>query len=125
MWFKKSRTPLEKALEQHEHLIEDWKKNYSNDGAIEEYIFIKGDFEIIFQEDLREHIINFKVLHPSKRYIKVCFRECSVFSTELEVEELIYSLEKLKGFNNKEKEEIAIYFNFLEKNNILSNDFKN
>lgn len=119
--FLKKRSPLQKAISQHEHLLKSWTKNYYNDGSIEEIIYEKDEMKIIFQEDLREHIVNLRVVHPCKRYIKVEYRQCIYCAEELDCEDLINGLQRLKDLNNKEGEEISLYFDFIKKNEIVTN----
>lgn len=121
MLFKKIKSPLQEAVNQHEHLIKDWAKECFNDGSIEEITYEKDEIKIIFQEDLREHIVNLRIVHPCKRYIKVEYRQCLYCAEVLDCENLINGLERLKGLNNKEREEISLYFDFLKKNNIVTN----
>ncbi len=116
---KKINSNLQKALNKYEYLFNDWKKTYFNDGSIEECCYNRERLKIVFQEDLREHIVNLSILHPSKRYIKVYFRTCSNFSDELDVEELTCCLKELGNSNNIETQEVDIYIDFLIKNRIL------
>ena len=119
MFFKNIRSPLEKALNPYEHLFIGWEKNQFDDGSIEECSYTKDKLKILFQEDLREHIVNLSVLHSSKKYIRVYFRQCLNFSDELDVEDLINSLQELDNLNCMEDQEIAIYLEFLKKNKII------
>lgn len=123
---KTTLTPLQKALTKYEHLLQDWKKNSFCDDLIEEHSYTHRDNElkIIFQEDLREHIVNFSIIHPSKRIIKVFYRQC-VLGNGVIAENIISSLKKITGQNNIESKEIAIYFDFLKANKIIdSNPYK-
>lgn len=116
---KKTKSPLQKALDKYEYLFDNWNKYYSNNSCTEEYSYTKEKLKIVFQEELREHIVNLSVIHPSKKYIRVYFRKCLNFSDELCVEELIHNLENLGNSNNVEDQEINIYIDFLIKNNLL------
>ena len=119
MLLKKLKSPLQKALKKHEHLMKEWAKDSFNDGSIEEITYTKEKIKIIFQEDLREHIVNLRITHPIKRYINVEYRQCLHCADSLDCDGMIKALEGLGGVNNVESEEVSIYFDFLIKNKIV------
>ena len=118
MLFCKYKSTLEKHLSNYNSLFEMWKKESFNDGSVDEISFENGINRVVFQEDLREHIINLIIINSQKRIGKVYYRTV-MLDKELEgVEELKTRLSLLKK-NNLEKEEIEIYIEFLKLNKIL------
>ena len=110
---------LKKAVKRYLHFLKEWEISYQTDPNIEEISFRKNETTLVFSEDLREHIVNFSVLHPKKRILKVEYRKCLISPDVLGGEDLIASLNALGEKGNKELQEVKIYFDFLLKNNIL------
>ena len=68
---------------------------------------------------MREHKINFMILHPTKRVLKVYFRECIYADRNLQINILVSQLKQL-GDSTNEKAELRAYFDFLKLNGFLS-----
>lgn len=119
MIFYKNNSILNQNLKKYESLFKDWDKDSFNDGSIDEIAFRKGDVKIVFQEDLREHITNFSVLHPQKRIVKIDYREVVVNNELSGIDELKEKLWLLQNKNNVEDYEVEIYVEFLKHNNLI------
>ena len=109
---------MQKAIAPYLFLLKDWEQHYLNDGAVETISFKNENLKFIFAEDLREHIINFYVIHPQKTILKVYFRKIYA-NPNVNIEELSILLGQLEMQSSKEQEEIKIYFQFLIKNRFL------
>lgn len=109
---------MRKILKRYMHLLSGWDRHDENTESLESISFKKDDLTIVFEEDKREHIINFTILHPCKRILKVRFRECIYADKNLNAQNLLYELQKLGNLPNEE-EELKIYFQFMTFNNIL------
>ena len=59
--------------------------------------FHKDNYTVVFEEDLREHIINFTILHPLKKIIKIYFRECLYADKILQINDLLFELKQLSS----------------------------
>lgn len=101
--------------------LKDWEQIINTDKGYQRIEFKKNDYSIVFDEDLREHKINFAILHPTKRILKVYFRECVYADKNLQIDNLVSQLKRL-GDSTNEKEELRIYFDFLKLNGFLSDD---
>ena len=114
MIFKRTSLLL-RCLNKNASLFDKWKKRYLNDGSIEEIIYEKDNIRIIFQEDVREHIVNFFVLDSQKRIAKVYFREVFLGKNLTNTDEFKKSILELGNKNNIEEQEIKIYIDFLKR----------
>lgn len=109
------KTPLQKSISKYCFLLDEWKKRYTNDYSVEEFVFEKDDNRIMFQEDLREHIVNFSAKKDSNKSVKVFFRKI-VNSNCFLINELQESLNELGIKGGKEEKEVEIYFKWLQEN---------
>ena len=109
-----------KELKPYLKLFKSWKKQEDKDAGFVVVKFHRGNYTIVFEEDLREHIINFTVLHPLKKIIKVDFRECLHADKTLQIHDLLFELKQL-GNTVDEKAELKAYVNFLILNNFFEN----
>lgn len=109
---------FKKYMLKKEYLFNGWIKEYEKDTSEEVFSFQRDEFIIQFREDTREHIVNFRILHPYKRMINIYFREPLYVAESLDSSDLLISLENLKEKIN-EKAEIEAYIKFLLKNNII------
>lgn len=75
--------------------------------------------KIIFQEDLREHIMNLFIINTKKQIGKIYYREIMMNKELLGIDKIKDSLGLLKNKNNCEKQEVEIYIEFLKSNQIL------
>ena len=119
MVLKKVNTPLLKALENYEPLFGDWEKEYINDNGIEEISYERDDIKIVFQEDLREHIVNFSVLNPNKRIINIYFRRCVYLEESLNGSMILEGINRLGKQTNIERAEVSMYMEFLVVNGLI------
>ena len=110
---------LQKALNNHETIFMNWKRDYYKSNCIEECIYRNHEFTIIFQEDLREHIINLTVTHPQKKIVKIHYRNASYGDNLIGVLQLNKFLMDLENKNNIENDEVNAYIDFLKVNDIL------
>ncbi len=117
MIFKKTKSTLNKILDNYDSLFEKWEKKSFNDGSIDEIAYVKDNIKIIFQEDLREHITNLFIIDSKKQIGKVYYREIMLNKELVGVEKIKNSLSLLK--NNSEKQEVEIYIEFLISNKLL------
>ena len=115
----KYKNILPNIMSNYENKMTEWNKHYFFDNTIEEIVYTKEKLKIVFQEDLREHIVNFSVLHPEYRLIKVYFRTTSYNANKVEINELLREISKLGNCGNQETQEVKIYFDFLYKNKII------
>ena len=75
MIFKRTKSILNKILDNYTSLFEQWKKNFFNDGSIDEITYVKDNMKIIFQEDLREHITNLFIIDTKKQIGRIYYRK--------------------------------------------------
>ena len=118
MLFKRM-SALQKALNHHNTVFVNWKYDYFKSDAIEECVYTNNDVTIIFQEDLREHIVNLTVSHPQKKIIKVYYRNASYGDNLIGITQINKFLVEVRNKNNIEYDEINAYINFLKSNDIL------
>ena len=109
---------FKKYMLKKEYLFNGWIKEYEKDTSEEVFSFQKDEIIIQFREDLREHVVNFRILHPYKRMINIYDRKPLYVSESLDSADLLISLENLNKRIN-EKTEIDAYIKFLIKNNII------
>lgn len=119
MFFGKKRSTLNKILDDYTSLFNNWERESFNDGLVDEIIFQNDNTKIIFQEELREHIVNLFVLASKKRIVKIYFREVFLGDDLIDVKKLKKSLLELGNKNNVEKQEVGIYVEFLKSNEII------
>ncbi len=119
MIFKRTKSILNKILDNYTSLFEQWEKKYFNDGSIDEITYVKDNMKIIFQEDLREHITNLFIIDTKKQIGKIYYREIMMNKELLGIDKIKDSLELLKNKNNCEKQEVETYIEFLKLNKIL------
>lgn len=110
-------TPLQKIMAKKLHCFNGWTNEYHKSDGEETFTLRKDELTIIFIEDRREHIINFKILHPQKRMVNVEFREVKYMDKSLDMENLKLELDNLIGPN--EKAEVDIFIRFLSINKII------
>lgn len=115
------RSYLGEAISRYEYYFtkNGWVKFASNDGCIDEIRFDKKDISVIFMEDLREHITDFIMLGKTKRYLKVSYRHCYVYTTSLKTSALVNDIKRLGEQNNVEDKEVLAYIRFLKTNNFI------
>lgn len=119
MVFNKKSSLLNRILNEHISLFNNWERELFNDGSIDEVIFKNDNKKIVFQEDLREHIVNLFVVYPQKRVVKIYFREFFGGNDLIYTDELKESILKLENKNNIERKEVEIYIEFLKNNKII------
>ncbi len=118
MLFKRM-SALQKALNRHNTIFINWERDYYKSDCVEEYIYKNYDITIIFQEDLREHIVNLTVTHTQKKIIKVHYRNASYGDNLIGIMQLNKFLIDVKDKNNIENDEVNAYIDFLKSNYIL------
>lgn len=118
MLFKRM-SALQKALNYHNAVFVNWKYDYFKSDGTEECIYTNNEFTIIFQEDLREHIINLTVTHPQKKIIKIYYRNASYGDNLIGVLQLNKFLMDVENKNNIENDEVNAYIDFLKVNDII------
>ena len=113
------RSALQKSLLIHSELFIDWKSEHYKSDCVEECIYKKGETTIVFQEDLREHVVNLFVTHFQRRIIKVYFGCILFHDKSLSITKLKDFLSKTNDKTNIEKEAIGEYVDFLLINKII------
>ena len=119
MFFKKKNSALNKALNLYQDLFINWDRDTFNDGSIDEVSFKNENIKIVFQEDLREHIVNIFILNSQNRIAKIYYREVFSGDNLIGIEKLKKSISMLENKNNVEAKEIEIYVEFLKSNKII------
>lgn len=109
-----------KKIKPYLQLFKSWEKQEDKDVGFVVVKFHKDNYTVVFEEDLREHIINFTILHPLKKIIKVYFRECLYADKILKINDLLIELKQL-GNTVNEQAELKAYFNFLMLNHFFEN----
>jgi len=109
---------MRREIKPYLFLLKGWKQEVETSEVSCIMKFQKNSFTIIFEEDLREHKINFTILHPLKRVIKIYFRECIFADRFSQIDDLISKLKQL-GDSTNEKAELSAYFDFLKQNKFL------
>ena len=113
------RSALQKSLLIYSELFTDWESQHYRSDCVEECIYKKDEITIVFQEDLREHIVNLFVTHFQRRIIKVYFGHILYQDNSLHTSKLRNFLSVSNNKTNSEKEAIAEYIDFLIDNKIL------
>ena len=108
-----------KELKPYLQLFKSWEKQEHKDVGMVK--FHKDNYTVVFEEDLREHIINFTILHPLKKIIKIYFRECLYADKILQINDLLFELKQL-GNTVDEQAELKAYINFLMLNHFFENN---
>ena len=103
-----------KELKPYLQLFKSWEKQEYKDVGFVMVKFHKDNYTVVFEEDLREHIINFTILHPLKKIIKIYFRECLYADWLFELKQL--------GNTVDEQAELKAYINFLMLNHFFENN---
>lgn len=119
MIFKRTKSILNKILDHYTSLFERWERKCFNDGSIDEITYTKDNMQVIFQEDLREHITNLFIIDAKKQMGKIYYREIMMNKELIGIDKIKDSLELLKNENNCEKQEVELYIDFLKLNKIL------
>lgn len=117
--FFKQRSALQRALEKYQTLFCGWRQQHHRNAGVEECIFQKGDVTIIFQEDLREHVVNLFVYHPHGRIGKVLYRQLDHGELDADLTWLKSALKELGSKSSVEQREVDLYIRFLQLINIL------
>lgn len=117
VFFRKRKSTLTKILDDYDSLFETWEKESFHDGSVDEISYVKNNIKIVFQEDLREHITNLYMIDFQKQIGKIHYRDIMLDNGLTGVDKLKNALSLLK--NNAEKQEIEIYIEFLQTNNII------
>ena len=68
-----------KELKPYLQLFKSWEKQEHKDVGFVMVKFHKDNYTVVFEEDLREHIINFTILHPLKKIIKIYINGIKIF----------------------------------------------
>lgn len=113
------RTPLQRSLKKYSSLFEDYEIKIERTSGAEYVGLIGKEYTIQFNEDLREHVVNFAVFSDKRRVVKVYFREIQYIDETLKYNELVESIKKLNEKSNCEEVEVDAYVNFLIINDLI------
>ena len=103
-------------------LLNGWEQRKYDDECSHQIELKRCNYTLVFEEDLREHKINFTILHPTKRVLKIYFRTCVYADETLQINELLSDLKEI-GDSTNEKEELKAYFKFLQVNGFINNEY--
>ena len=90
------KTDLEKKIAKYKSNFCDWKQNHFYDDSIDEITFHNKEKKIVFQEDLREHYVNFYLFENEYSSLKVWDHTLFCKYTTLDVSQLKNDLLTIK-----------------------------
>ena len=112
------KTDLEKKIEKYKLYFKEWKQSHFCDDSIDEMTFQNKEKKIIFQEDLREHYVDFYFFENEQSSLKVVCYNLYCKYTTLDVSQLKIDLQTIQKERSVDAE-ILMYINFLLHNNII------